>query len=68
MRIDAEDATSREPESHACAAAILRVLRPASVVLRSHSPLPHLLHRRQELGVALGLAHLVEEQFHRFDR
>src|SRR5258706_15578159 len=30
--------------------------------------LPHLLHGRQELGVALGLAHLVQQQLHGLDR
>ena len=40
----------------------------ASCFLLLASSLPHPLHRRQELRVRLRLAHLVEEQFHRFDR
>ena len=41
---------------------------PLCVAERSEATLRHLLHRRQEIGVRLGLPHLVEQQLHRLDR
>ena len=49
-------------------AALWPILRESFRDLPRLRGLPHLLHRREEVGVRLRLAHLVEQQLHGLDR